>query len=657
VGRSRTLARGAAALTVLGATVASTQLVGDAGRRRLTGEVEVAASARQQELREILASYLDGLEQKAQNAAAHPRLVAALSGGVSRETLQDIFETESWWLPVRESFTHTYLAPPGQAPMFLAGKKDLGLDLSALTARAWKSRAVTSQLVPSEAWPYAVVALPVRLPNPALMPVMLLVQPIEAAVMGKMAERSGHAVVLSDGVRALVGAGPAFETSRLRQAIGREAGGNLVEMSRDDGLAVAVAKVATGLWLLGYVEAAATVARVGAAYGAIRIAVGAVGGAIFLFLLGWLWRGTRPLPGPLSASAPIPDLPPPLAIPGEAASASGGGGRYVLLNRLGGGGMAEVHLAVSVGERGFRRACVVKRLRPELAANPVAVAQFTDEATLASSLVHANIVPIFDFVKSGKDYLLVEEYILGRDLGRLVRRALGKGKWLSPGVLAHIGMEVSKALDYAHEKRDHDGLPFGIVHRDVSPENIMVTVRGEVLLLDFGVMKVDYPRGGRPEIGDLKGNLSYMAPEQARGLEVDGRADLFSLASVLYFCLAGEPLYGQETGYDLLVKAASGPGPEELRKIASLPQPFAEVLGKALASRREDRYPSAVIFAQTLAPLAAGKAGETGALVQALFGDDLNQEQQQLAANTSAQRALAGFGEQSEHRLEGDLGR
>ena len=221
-----------------------------------------------------------------------------------------------------------------------------------------------------------------------------------------------------------------------------------------------------------------------------------------------------------------------------------------------------------------------------------------------------------------------------------------------------MGVEALKALDYAHEKRDHDGLPIGIVHRDVSPENIMVTVRGEVQLLDFGVMKVDYARGGRTEIGELKGNLGFMAPEQARGLEVDARADLFSLGSLLYFCLTGEPLYGGESGYDLLVKAATGPGSEELRKIAALPPPFPEVLGRALAARRDDRYPSAAAFAKSLLPHAVGEAGQTGALVLELFGEELTQEQQQLSTTSSAQKALVGFvPEKPPDRLEGDRGR
>jgi hypothetical protein len=629
VGRSRTLGRGAAALMVLGATVGSIQLVGDVGRQQLQSEVAGAVDVRGRQLREQVSAHLTALELKAQNAAANPRLVAALSGRVGAETLRDLFQTESWWQPVREAFSHAYVAPPEQPPVFIMGKKDPGFDTSALVGRAFKSRWSASGVLTADGWPYAVIAVPVVLPDAARSPVLVLADPLEAAFVGKAAERIGAAVLVSDGTRALLGAGPSIETTHLRKALGRESAGGVVALDGSPGVAVAVTEIAPRLWFLGHVDASAAVTRAGAAYAAIRIAVGAVGGAVFLLLLWWLWRGLRPA-HPLAPAAPL--------FTGEPST----GGRYVLINRLGGGGMAEVHLAVAVGERGFRRPCVVKRLRPELVANPTAVAQFTDEATLASSLVHANIVPIFDFTKVGSEYLLVEEYVVGRDLGRLVRRATTQGRKLPPNIVAHIGVEALKALDYAHAKRDHDGLPLGIVHRDVSPENIMATIRGEVQLLDFGVMKVTYGRGGRTEIGELKGNLTFMAPEQARGLDVDARADLHSLAAVLYFCLAGEPLYGNETGYDLLVKAASGPGPEELQKLAALPAPFDAILTKALSPRREDRYPHAVAFAAALAPIATSAAGAIGALVQELFGEELSLEQQQLSTTSTSLKVVAG---------------
>ena len=129
----------------------------------------------------------------------------------------------------------------------------------------------------------------------------------------------------------------------------------------------------------------------------------------------------------------------------------------------------------------------------------------------------------------------------------------------------------------------------------------MVTQRGEVQLLDFGVLKSDDRRRGT-DPGELQGNLAFMAPEQARGQEVDARADLFALGLVLYFALTGEPLYGNDTGYDLLVKAASGPGPAELAKLSSLPAPFPAVLYRALAARPEARFPDAFSFAEALSP-------------------------------------------------------
>jgi hypothetical protein len=647
VGRSRTLGRGAAALIVLGATIGSILLVGDVGRQQVAGEVRSAVAAREKQLRELLAAHLAALELKAQNAATNPRLVAALSGRVSQETLRDLFQTEAWWQPVREAFTHAYVAPPGDGPVFISGKRDLGLDSGALLARASKTRASVSALLPAEGRPYAVVASPVTLPSSSLMPVLLLADPIEAGFLGKVVERTGAAVLISDGKRAVAGAGESQETTQLRAAIGRENHPDRLGSSAERAAVVASVEVAPRLWFLSHLDVAPVAARAGAAWAAIRIAVGSLGGLGFLLLLWSLWRATHPHHQPAAVSEEP-------AAPSTFPSETSTGGRYVLVNRLGGGGMAEVHLALAVGERGFRRPCVVKRLRPELVANPSAVAQFTDEATLASSLVHANIVPIFDFTKVGSDYLLVEEYIVGRDLGRVVRRAITAGKQLPPGIVAYIGLQACKALDYAHAKRDHDGLPLGIVHRDVSPENIMVTIRGEVQLLDFGVMKLGQAHSGRTEIGELKGNLAYMAPEQAKGMDVDPRADLFSLGSVLYFCHQGEALYGHLTGYDLLVKAASGPGEEEEAALSRLPPSLAPVLRTALAPRREDRFPHALAFAEALAAVAVPGAADIAALVTELFGEELNQEQQLLSATSTSLRSAGG---PPLSPLQGGLGR
>ena len=177
-------------------------------------------------------------------------------------------------------------------------------------------------------------------------------------------------------------------------------------------------------------------------------------------------------------------------------------------------------------------------------------------------------------------------------------------------MVAHIGVEALKALDYAHSKRDHDGLPLSIVHRDVSPENIMVTLRGEVQLLDFGVLKSDdAPARHRPRRA-ARATWRSWRPSRRAAWTSTARADLFALGLVLYFALTGEPLYGNDTGYDLLVKAASGPGPAELAKLSALPAPFPAVLYRALSARPEARFPDAFSFAEALSPTVPRRGGQ-----------------------------------------------
>jgi len=198
-------------------------------------------------------------------------------------------------------------------------------------------------------------------------------------------------------------------------------------------------------------------------------------------------------------------------------------------------------------------------------------------------------------------------------------------------IIAHVGCEILKGLEYAHSLRDGDGRPLAIVHRDVSPENVMISALGEVKLLDFGVVKAE-GRLTKTETGVVKGNVTYMAPEQARGLEVDHRADLYSLALVLYFCCAGRPLYAADTTYGLLMKAGAGPGIEERASIRQLPRPFAAVVERATAQRIEERYGSAREMALDLEAWARAGVTLTGALVTELFGDELKDEAHRLAA-------------------------
>jgi serine/threonine-protein kinase len=305
--------------------------------------------------------------------------------------------------------------------------------------------------------------------------------------------------------------------------------------------------------------------------------------------------------------------------------------------------MAEVYTAVTFGAEGFRRAFVVKRLRPEMARDAAVVAQFIDEAKLGSTLVHSNIIPVFDFGKVADEYYLAQEYIVGRDLGRVTTRMFEREhRPLPVAVVLHIAHEVSKALEYAHTKRGDGGKPLGIVHRDVSPNNVLLSARGEVKLFDFGIVKAE-GRVTQTQQGVVKGNVNFMSPEQARGADTDARADVFSLGLVMFYCLTGDVLYHGNTTYELLVKAATGPGPEETARIAALPAPCPEILRRALAVERDDRYASAAELGAALAPFVAGAAGEVVRLVGQLFAADFQQEEARFAdavpANDKGSRA------------------
>jgi eukaryotic-like serine/threonine-protein kinase len=301
-------------------------------------------------------------------------------------------------------------------------------------------------------------------------------------------------------------------------------------------------------------------------------------------------------------------------------------GRYRLVDRLGEGGMAELFIAEASGVEGFTRHFVLKRLRPELARDKEAVAQFIDEARLQAGLVHSNIVPVFDFGVVGGEYFMTQEYIVGRDLAQLVTRHVEQNNVGLPESMAYyVAHETLQALAYAHDQRDKIGAPMGIVHRDISAGNVMVSLLGEVKLSDFGIVKSNR-RVSKTQVGMVKGNANFMSPEQARGQVVDHRSDLFSLAHVLYYCLTGELLYTGANDLDVLYRAASGITAEDLALIRRLPDPAAGLLEKALAFEPAERFQSAAEFADALAAHASGGKGTTARAIQTLFGEELRRQ-------------------------------
>lgn len=251
--------------------------------------------------------------------------------------------------------------------------------------------------------------------------------------------------------------------------------------------------------------------------------------------------------------------------------------------------MAEVFLARHFGAEGLSKQVVLKRIRPEQAKNPSFVVMFIDEAKIAVSLNHPNIVQVYEFGRVGSDFYLAMEFVDGVDLGGLLARAKAAGTPLSESDALYIAIEIAKGLDYAHRKPDEFGNPLNIVHRDVSPQNILISNDGGAKLLDFGIAKAStsVDRGD-----EVKGKVVYMSPEQARGEVVDARSDIFSLGGVLWEMLAGRPVFEFTDTRDTLerVKQAEIPDITEFRE--GLSDETLSILAKALALSPADRFAS-----------------------------------------------------------------
>jgi hypothetical protein len=217
-------------------------------------------------------------------------------------------------------------------------------------------------------------------------------------------------------------------------------------------------------------------------------------------------------------------------------------GRYSLLDRVATGGMAEVFRAKRKGVEGFEKTVAVKRILPHLSSNKEFIEMFVAEAKMVASLSHPNIVQIFDLGKIDDTYYIAMEFVEGRDLRTILTRARNRNRLPGMDLAALIAARVSAALEYAHRQRDSEGRELRIVHRDVSPQNILVSDEGEVKLVDFGIAKAA-TKASHTDSGSLRGKLLYMSPEQAWGKPLDKRSDLFALGAVFYEILTGHLLF------------------------------------------------------------------------------------------------------------------
>ena len=282
------------------------------------------------------------------------------------------------------------------------------------------------------------------------------------------------------------------------------------------------------------------------------------------------------------------------------ASADGGirFGQYVLLRRIARGGMAEVFLAQQKGLEGFDRRVAVKRILPHLADAPDFVKMFLGEAKLAAQLTHPNVVHIYDFGKVDTDYFIAMEFVDGVHAGHLFKQGVEKER-LPPTMVARIGADAAAALHYAHELRAANGQQLGLVHRDVSPANIMVSFDGIVKLCDFGIAKAAMLGDQLTNPGQVKGKYAYMSPEQTIASPLDGRSDVFSLGIVLWELLAGKTIVGRGDAVEAMRAIRDGKLPPILSVAPRTPPALAKALTWALQTRREMRA-TALDFAQAL---------------------------------------------------------
>ncbi len=613
----------------LTAAAVVTSRFGDERERTAAVEAERLADGALARARDALSAQLEALRLTAHNAGANPRLQAAVRGRVDARTLADLFATEPWWQPYREQVA-VALSYEGTALAFRQDRFPALPLVPRLVQAARAGEPPPPEILAGDRGAVAVASTLVRTATAGLPAVLVVARPLSVDLRAA-AERAGDAVLLSDGARALEAAGEAPQIERLKRAVGREAQRRV----REGAWAAAAHRLTPGLWLWSAADARGFEQQAGADQRSrTQLAWGA---ALVISALGFLptIRGRRRQPAPV---APLPGgeeaaLATPTPTPGARTVTGTYLGRYKLLDRIGEGGMAEIYTAVTFGMSGFRRNFVVKRLRPEMVSNQEAVSQFVDEANLASTLVHPNIVPVFDFGQAGRDYYIALEYVVGRDLGRLTRRLADRGEPpLSPAAALFVAHEVLAGLEYAHGKKDEDGTPLNIVHRDISPENIMISERGEVKLLDFGIVKAAQGRVTRTDVGLVKGNVDFMAPEQARGRPVDARADLFSVGLVVYFALTQGPLYDGDTLYDRLVRAATGLTEEDIQRLALLPAPLHTLLPRALATDPAVRFPTAAEFRAAVAPYIRGGQEELASALARAFGDDLQLEQDRIAA-------------------------
>ena len=286
-------------------------------------------------------------------------------------------------------------------------------------------------------------------------------------------------------------------------------------------------------------------------------------------------------------------------------------GRYTVVHKLANGGMAEIFLASQTGHEGFQKPVVLKRILSTIYADPQFRNMLIDEAHISMSLTHSNIVQVLDLGLAGGRYFLVLELVDGWDLGIVLQRGNNAGWPLPLDLGLFVVTEVCRALAYAHGKRGPDGQPLGIVHRDISPNNVLISEHGEVKLADFGIAKAMNKRE-QTGTGVVKGKVSFMSPEQALGRAIDSRSDVFSLGTLLYLVTIGERPFDGSTDLETLLRVQRGDYKLPSRARPDLLPEISRIIEQAMKFLPDDRYPTADDMLLDLERVLRGSFGGVG---------------------------------------------
>lgn len=332
--------------------------------------------------------------------------------------------------------------------------------------------------------------------------------------------------------------------------------------------------------------------------------------------------------------------------------------KYKLLGILGAGGMGQLFLARHEGLDGSGKLLVVKRMVPALAGDAQSVLMFLDEARIASTLQHANIVRTFDVVAVEGELFLAMEFLHGRDASALLRRAESRGARIPLETAVAVAIAVAAGLHYAHEKRGTDGRPLGIVHRDISPQNVILTYEGDIKLIDFGVAKSSNNLT-RTRLGVFKGKVAYASPEQCQGGLVDRRSDLFSLGVLLFELSTGRALFPQNNELAVMKAITEGTIARPSEIDAAYPAGLERIVLRALAREPNERYATAQEMQRDLEAFARQHRLDLSPaalveLLQTYFRDDVDAWQLAREAGTTLEQHIVRSCERDDGQTDGE---